>query len=152
MKISAKAEYACLAMFELSKRHGGPRPTQIHIVAEEQAIPSQYLVQILIQLQRAGLVRSERGAKGGYRLAREPQDISVGEVLRVIDGPLMVMRSPQPGADGDDPRGKQFRAIWTEVQEAMSEVVDRLSFADLVANYEKEYGVEVRKGKLPPMK
>ncbi|MCE9583246.1 MAG: Rrf2 family transcriptional regulator [Planctomycetes bacterium] len=76
MKISAKAEYACLAMFELAKRHGGPRPTQIHLVAEAQAIPSQYLVQILIQLQRSGLVRSERGAKGGYRLAREPQDIS----------------------------------------------------------------------------
>ena len=144
MKISAKAEYACLAMFELSKRHGSPRPTQIHIVAEEQAIPSQYLVQILIQLQRAGLVRSERGAKGGYRLARDPHDISVGEVLRVIDGPLMVTRHVESTADGEPDRGKQFRAIWKEVQDAMSEVVDRMSFADLVANYEKEY-VEVKK-------
>ena len=145
MKISAKAEYACLAMFELAKRHGGPRPTQIHVVAEAQAIPSQYLVQILIQLQRAGLVRSERGAKGGYRLAREPQDISVGEVLRVIDGPLMVTRAPQPGQEGEETGGKQFREIWAEVQEAMSEVVDRRSFSDLVSMYEKEF--EVKKGK-----
>jgi Rrf2 family cysteine metabolism transcriptional repressor len=144
MKISAKAEYACLAMFELAKRHGGPRPTQIHLIAEAQAIPSQYLVQILIQLQRAGLVRSERGAKGGYRLAREPQDISVGEVLRVIDGPLMVTRGVQPGHE-DDTGGKQFREIWSEVQEAMSEVVDRRSFSDLVQMYEKEF--EVKKGK-----
>ena len=146
MKISAKAEYACLAMFELAQRHGGPRPTQIHLIAEAQAIPSQYLVQILIQLQRSGLVRSERGAKGGYRLARAPQDISVGEVLRVIDGPLMVTRSSAGGEVSDDPRGKQFQAIWAEVQDAMSEVVDRMSFADLVANYQKEY-VEVKRGK-----
>jgi DNA-binding IscR family transcriptional regulator len=73
-------------------------------------------------------------------------DISVGEVLRVIDGPLMVVRSVATNPDGsEDPRGKQFRAIWAEVQEAMSEVVDRMSFADLVSNYEKEF--EVRKKK-----
>ncbi|NUN50138.1 MAG: Rrf2 family transcriptional regulator [Candidatus Brocadiae bacterium] len=144
MKISAKAEYACLAMFELAKRQGSPRPTQIHVVAEAQAIPSQYLVQILIQLQRAGLVRSERGAKGGYRLAREPQDISVGEVLRVIDGPLMVTRGAGAN-ETEEAGGRHFREIWSQVQEAMSEVVDRRSFADLVLMYEREF--EVKKGK-----
>jgi DNA-binding IscR family transcriptional regulator len=66
-------------------------------------------------------------------------------VLRVIDGPLMATRGVQPGQDGDETGGKQFREIWAEVQEAMSEVVDRRSFSDLVSMYEKEF--EVKKGK-----
>src|SRR5215475_6331543 len=80
VKVSAKTEYACIAMLELSASYGAHEPVRIRKIAEEHGIPSRFLVQILLQLKGAGLVTSTRGAAGGYQLAKAPEEITLAEV------------------------------------------------------------------------
>src|SRR3954452_20451404 len=87
MKVSAKAEYACLAVMSLARYRPEDPPVRIREISATHGIPERYLVQILLQLKGAGLVTSTRGASGGYRLARQAASISLGEVLTAIDGP-----------------------------------------------------------------
>src|SRR6516164_11817244 len=87
MRVSAKAEYACVAMLELAASHGDPQPVRIKTIADTHAIPQRFLVQILLQLKGAGLVTSVRGASGGYQLARPPHEISLADIINVIDRP-----------------------------------------------------------------
>ena len=93
MKISAKAEYACLAVLALARHGPDAPPVRIREISESFAIPERYLVQILLQLKGAGLVVSTRGASGGYRLARDPATISLSTVLAAIDGPDAATRA-----------------------------------------------------------
>ncbi len=86
MILSAKSEYACLAMLELAQQFGAGRPVQVRRIAERHGIPSPFLVQILQDLKRSGLVESTRGASGGYRLTRAPEEISLAEVLETVEG------------------------------------------------------------------
>jgi Rrf2 family protein len=87
MHLSAKTEYACLAMLELAQHHATRQPVQVRLIAERHGVPSPFLVQILQDLKRAALVSSIRGAAGGYRLTRSPEEISLAEVLDVVEGP-----------------------------------------------------------------
>lgn len=127
MKVSAKAEYACLAMLALAGRRPEDPPVRIREIAEAFEIPERYLVQILLQLKGAGLVQSTRGASGGYRLARPADQISVGEVLASIDGPSEPPRTP------DQPAARALAAIWRDVHEAERSVLFGTSIAQLVA-------------------
>ena len=86
MKLSARTEYACLAMLQLAQDYETGEPVQIRRIAEEHGIPARFLVQILLQLKGASLVVSTRGASGGYRLARPPREISLAEVIDVMEG------------------------------------------------------------------
>jgi Rrf2 family protein len=86
VRISAKTEYACIAMLELAAAHGAGEPVRIRTIADAHGIPSRFLVQILLQLKGAGYVTSTRGAAGGYQLAMSPERITLGEVMNVIDG------------------------------------------------------------------
>ena len=86
MQISAKTEYACIAMLDLAMRYENGEPLQLRKIAAAHDIPSGFLVQILLQLKTAGLVASTRGASGGYRLARPPEEISVWDVMCVVEG------------------------------------------------------------------
>ena len=86
MYLSAKSQYACLAMLQLAGDYPSGEPVQIRSIATRHGIPQRFLVQILLQLKRARLVTSRRGAKGGYCLGRPPQEISLAEVLDAIDG------------------------------------------------------------------
>src|SRR5258708_5605068 len=96
MKVSAKGEYACIAMIELAASHGDNQPVRIQSIADAQGIPSRFLVQILIQLKTHGLVRSVRGAAGGYQLSRGPGAISLSEILRAIEDPDVDTGLPRP--------------------------------------------------------
>ncbi|GKS58687.1 hypothetical protein YTPLAS18_22140 [Nitrospira sp.] len=87
MKFSKKSEYGLRALLELT-RHEGQRPLQRHEIGERQRIPVEFLEQILLALKRAGLVASQRGVYGGYSLIKSPADVTVGQVIRVLDGPL----------------------------------------------------------------
>src|SRR5512142_938399 len=127
MKISAKAEYACLAMLVLAQHKPGQPPVRIREIAEAHGIPERYLVQVLLQLKGAGLVVSTRGASGGYRLARPADQISVGEVLDAIDGP-----EEFPGREPDDPAARALTAVWRQAHLAERRVLDRTSIADLL--------------------
>lgn len=127
MKVSAKAEYACLAMLALAGRESDEAPVRIREIAEAYQIPERYLVQILLQLKGAGLVHSTRGASGGYRLARPADQISIGEVLNAIDGPS------EPPRTADQPAARALAAVWRDVFEAERSVLYGTSIAQLVA-------------------
>jgi Rrf2 family protein len=125
MKISAKAEYACLAVLALARRTPDDPPVRIREISATHGIPERYLVQILLQLKGAGLVVSTRGAAGGYRLARPASSISLGEVLTAIDGPENPIRVPQK------PAAQVLAAVWEHVRAAERAVLDQTSIAQL---------------------
>ena len=123
MRISAKGEYAIKAMLDLAlQRERGLIPIQE--IAERQAIPQRYLEQVLLALKRAGLLTSKRGSAGGYHLTRDPGDITVGAVLRAVEG---TRAANQASASPD------LAELWLEISEAVSKVVDRMTFGELVA-------------------
>src|SRR3954471_654378 len=109
MKISAKAEYACLALLALAQHGRDAAPLRIREISDLQRIPERYLVQILLQLKAAGLVVSLRGASGGYRLARPAGEISLSEVLAAIDGPD---RPPAEKPEGRRPGSRILATVW----------------------------------------
>lgn len=132
MRISAKGEYAIKAMLDLAlHRERGLVPIQE--IAARQSIPQRYLEQVLLSLKRAGLLTSRRGSAGGYHLTRSPAEITVGAVLRAVEGtdaPFDRARRPRRNGDGHEP---DLAELWEEVSEAVSRVVDRLTFGDLAA-------------------
>jgi Rrf2 family protein len=87
MRLSAKAQYACVAMLDLACSHGDPSPVHLKDIAEKHGISQRFLVQILLQLKGAGLVESTRGATGGYLLAKPPAQVSLAEIVQAIDQP-----------------------------------------------------------------
>lgn len=125
MRISARCDYACRALLELSLHWPNENPVPINVLAHKQKIPMRYLVQILIQLKRMDLVLSVRGKDGGYKLARAPQDISLGEVIRQISGHLL------PLAETAQDKRSVFKPIWNEVEKSMSKVLDGITFEDI---------------------
>ncbi len=126
MRISARCDYACKALLELALHWPSKGLLQVHTISEKQDIPMRYLVQILIQLKRMGLVESVRGKQGGYRIAKAPNKISFGEVIRSIGGPLL------PVANSATKKESVFATIWNEVEEAMAKVLDKITFEDIV--------------------
>ena len=125
MKISAKSEYACLAMLALARLGPDDPPVRIREISEGYEIPERYLVQILLQLKGAGLVTSTRGASGGYRLARPASTISLGAVLTAIDGPDAPVRPAHKAA------ARALASVWEHVRAAERAVLDTTSIAQL---------------------
>jgi Rrf2 family protein len=130
MWVSAKGEYACVAMFELAAHHGDLQPVRVKTIADQHGIPQRFLVQILLQLKGAGLVASTRGASGGYQLARAPEAISLLDIIRVID-PAPLAR-PTSLASSTSPAVKAIRGIWQEIQAEVQRRLEELTLADLV--------------------
>jgi Rrf2 family protein len=128
MKISAKTEYACLAMLELARAYDSGEPVRIRSIADEHGIPSRFLVQILLQLKGAGLVESTRGASGGYQLVRPPDEITLDEVMAVVDGKEKL---PNP-AGAKSPTRRALLKAWRDAELARQELLRDLTFAELV--------------------
>ena len=131
MKISAKTEYACVAMLELASRYGSGEPVQIRKIAERHDVPPRFLVQILLQLKGAGLVRSTRGAAGGYHLERPPEDVSLGEVMQIIEGASKA-NGQTSSASPDSPAVKALMQAWKTVDAAEREMLGKITFAELL--------------------
>jgi len=131
MKISAKTEYACIAMLELASHYGSNRPVRIRGIAERHDVPPRFLVQILLQLKGAGLVVSVRGAAGGYLLVRPPREISLGQVMAVMEG-ASAEGGHTANASPDSPAVKVLMRTWQEVNAAERRMLDDVSLADLV--------------------
>ncbi|MBZ5513726.1 MAG: Rrf2 family transcriptional regulator [Acidobacteriia bacterium] len=132
MKISRKGLYALEAMMVLAKRHPD-RTTKIHEIASTEHIPEKFLELILLELKRARLVESERGARGGYRLRRPPSRIYLGEIIRTIDGPLAPFGDAQSlrRLVARDRKHRPLYRLFLDVRNAASRIVDRTSLADL---------------------
>lgn len=131
MKISAKTEYACIAMLELASRFGSGEPVRIRKIAERHDVPPRFLVQILLQLKGAGLVTSTRGAAGGYHLNRAPDQVTLGEVMRVIEGGSK-NENRTTSASPDSPAVKALAQAWNDVEQVQREMLNRITFAELL--------------------
>jgi Rrf2 family protein len=133
MKISAKTEYACIAMLELSSRYGSGEPVRIRKIAERHEVPPRFLVQILLQLKGAGLVASTRGAAGGYHLLRPPESVSLGEVMDVIEGSVNGNgEAKASSASPDSPAVKALMKAWHDVAAVEHEMLNGITFAHLL--------------------
>jgi Rrf2 family transcriptional regulator, cysteine metabolism repressor len=130
MRVSAKAEYACIAMLELAVNHGGPQPVPVKAIADAHGIPQRFLVQILLQLKGNGLVVSVRGALGGYQLARAPEDISLADIINVIDPPARAR--PVPVASPRSAAVQALRSVWKDVQAEEQRLLEETTLAGLV--------------------
>src|SRR5215207_7094675 len=139
MLFSARAEYACLAMLELAAQHGDPKPVRLNDIANKHGISSpRFLVQILIQLKKAGLVTSTRGAAGGYHIARRPTEITLADVIAAVEGsepagPRTKQRTPaSPLAAALDGVWDRIRAAHLEFLKAQAAILTNTTLADLV--------------------
>jgi Rrf2 family protein len=131
MRISARADYAVRAAVVLAA--AGDGPTKGEAIAQAQSIPLKFLENILIDLRHAGLVRSQRGAEGGYWLARGPDKITVGEVIRAVDGPLASVRGEAPEDLTYQGAAEPLQQVWIAVRASLRSVVERVTLADVAA-------------------
>ncbi len=128
MLLSAKSEYACLAMLELAQQFGAGQPVQVRRIAERHGIPSPFLVQILQNLKRSGLVESTRGANGGYRLTRTPKEISLAEVLETVEGSV----EPTCCSAKDSPWASVLLDVCHELSDVRRQRLESITLASLV--------------------
>jgi Rrf2 family cysteine metabolism transcriptional repressor len=131
MRVSAKTEYACIAMLELASQYQSGEPVQIRRIAERHDAPPRFLVQILLQLKGAGLVTSVRGAAGGYQLLIPPEDVSLGRVMEVIDGRFEEKNQEGAGAS-DSPIVRVLSQTWREAAAAERKMLEGITLADLL--------------------
>ena len=131
MKLSTRGRYGIHAMYDLAVNYGDG-PQSIKCIAERQNIPEAYLEQLIAMLRRAKLVISNRGAQGGYRLAREPREITVGDVLRALEGGLNLVDC----LEEDDACGKSCacpsRIVWMKIRDGLNQVVDGITLQDMM--------------------
>ena len=128
MRISAKVDYAIRAMTELAA--DGATVKGDHL-AEAQRIPLNFLENILAELRRAGIVGSQRGADGGYRLQRPADQISVADVIRAVEGPLASVRGMRPGTIVYQGSAEPLAEVWIAVRAALRSVLEGVTLADL---------------------
>lgn len=131
MHITAKAEYAMRALLTLAAEDG--QPLTAERLAESQKLPVKFLENILVDLRRGGLVRSQRGAEGGYRLARTADQITAAEVLRLVDGPLADVRGVRPEAAAYEGPAEHLREVWVAARASLRAVLDNVTLADIAS-------------------
>ena len=133
MKLSTKARYGVLAMVELAF-HYGQGPISIRRIAEKQSFSDSYMEQLFSALKTAGLVKSIRGAKGGYVLSRAPEEIVVGEIIRALEGPIELAECVTGNDDFTCEKSPECvtRGLWKDVMESITQVIDHRSLQDLL--------------------
>jgi len=135
MKLSSRTEYAVRAMAELALMHGSD-PVSLREIAARQDIPEKYLEQLFRQLRKAGLINGVRGAQGGYSLAGKPSDITVGDIMRAVDGPIAVCSCAAEGEGDDDCERKPHCAahpVWARLQSGIVSILDSTTLYDMLA-------------------
>ena len=134
MKLSTRGRYGIHAMYDLAK-HYGDGPQSIKLIAERQGIPEAYLEQLIAILRKEQLVISNRGAQGGYRLSREPKDMTVGDVLRALEGGLNLVDCLLE----EDSCGKTCacpsRVVWMKIRDGLNSIVDGITLQDMIDEY-----------------
>ncbi len=133
MQVTAKSDYAVRACVELAARVG-QGPVKGDRLAAAQAIPLKFLENILLELRRAGLVCSQRGAEGGYWLAKLPVEVTVADVMRAVDGPLADVHGLPPEDVGYGGPAAGLVNVWVAARASLRSVLDHVTLADLVAD------------------
>ena len=134
MRVSTRGDYASRALLSLALHEGTGGPTSVRDLAERTGLPQPYLEQILLALKGAGLVRSKRGVGGGYILARPPHEITLGQIVSAVDGPITAGDFGEPHTNGEcDHEGQcALLAVWSEVGHYMRAHLDSFTLADMV--------------------
>jgi Rrf2 family iron-sulfur cluster assembly transcriptional regulator len=150
MRLSTQSRYGVRAVFDIAY-NGGGGGVQIKDIARRQEISPRYLEQIFQKLREAGIITSKRGPQGGYSLAKKPEDIKVGEIIRVTEGgfdPVFCVHPGKSGKDCDRIAECATRLIWKEVGEKLEEFFDSVTIQDLCEKAEllggqKEHGQDL---------
>ena len=129
MRITAKVDYAVRAAVELAA--APPGPVKGEVLAARQGIPVKFLENILSDLRRAGLVASQRGAVGGYRLARPPAEVSVADIIRAVEGPLADVHGTPPEELGYVGSAVALQKVWVATRAALRSILEEVSIADI---------------------
>ncbi len=132
MRISAKVDYAVRAAVELAAT-AGEKPVKAEAIATAQGIPLNFLENILGELRHAGIVRSHRGAEGGFRLARAPEEVTVADIMRVVEGPLASVRGGPPEDASYAGAAETLPRVWIAVRANLRKVVEHVTVADVAA-------------------
>lgn len=134
MRLSTKGKYGLKAMYELA-RHYGEGPTSVKTVAAEQGLSEHYLEQLIGPLRKAGLVQSVRGAQGGYLLGKDPSEITVGSIIRVLEGPIVPAECVNPGAAEvvhcGNPANCVAQGVLARMRDSVAKLLDSITLADL---------------------
>lgn len=130
MRVSARSDYAVRAVIEIAA--AAPNLVKADQIAEAQHIPIKFLENILSDLRRAGIVRSKRGADGGYVLGFAAEDLSVAHVMRAVEGPLAWVRDERPGAVHYDGHSEGLEQVWVAVRASLRSVIDHVSVGQIV--------------------
>lgn len=127
MKLSVKVDYACRVLAQLARKRGGDGLAHIEDLSRLEAVPANYLVQILSELRNGGLITSRRGKQGGYALARKPETITLLEIVRVIEGDLLDVTTA-----GEGQSGRQVNQVWQDIRVAFEESARAVTLDKLV--------------------
>lgn len=135
MNVSAKADYGMRALLELatSYEEDPRRLVKGEAIAAAQGIPVKFLEGILRELRQSGLVASQRGAEGGYRLDQKPQDVSMADISRALDGPLAAVRGQRPEDLEYQGASEHLRDVWIALRVSMRQVLENISLADVAS-------------------
>ncbi|HVS52336.1 MAG TPA: Rrf2 family transcriptional regulator [Opitutaceae bacterium] len=128
MKISVKVDYACRVMAELARLHGSGGLAQIEQLARAEAVPANFLAQILLKLRDHGLIASRRGNQGGYTLARPPEEISLHDILVAVEGHCLHLSGNFEGRSG-----RKLKQVWTEIDRALVEKTKSYTLDQLIS-------------------
>ncbi|MCS7178288.1 MAG: Rrf2 family transcriptional regulator [Anaerolineae bacterium] len=132
MRLSTRGRYAVRAMVDIAL-HAHEGPISRGAIAHRQGISSDYIAQLFRRLERAGLVEGVKGPAGGYRLRRPPSEITVGEIIRAVEGPIALVHCVAPGSEKQCRRanGCVTRSLWQQVSETLTALLDRVTLQDL---------------------
>jgi Rrf2 family protein len=135
MRVSAKADYALRALIEMAARVEGPeaRPVSAEELGRLQDIPHNFLQAILADLRKAGIVHAQRGQAGGWRLAKPASDVSVADVIRAVDGPLVSVYGLRPEAVSYNARAETLQRVWIAARHSLRTVFEHVTVADLAS-------------------
>ncbi|QYY35352.1 Rrf2 family transcriptional regulator [Ruficoccus sp. ZRK36] len=128
MKISLKVEYACRVLAQLARSHGNQQLAHIEELAQAEDIPANYLVQILNELRNGGLITSRRGKQGGYALAQAPSEISLYDIIRIVDAEML-----ENSVSANGQSGQAVQGIWAEIGDTFAERTKNIPLSDMVA-------------------
>ncbi|HEV8130966.1 MAG TPA: Rrf2 family transcriptional regulator [Acidobacteriota bacterium] len=140
MKVTAKSDYAILALFHLATDKAN-RPIQSRTIAAGQQIPHRFLEQILLNLKKAGLVRSVRGAKGGYQLALPPSEISLKNAIEAVEGGIHLIGNRENRAATVETDRKLLQSVWEEVEQSFIEKLSSVTLEEIVTRQQQQRDV-----------
>lgn len=124
MNVSSRCEYACRAVVELAQRENATQPLTVEAIAVRRRVPEKFLIHILLQLKRMGIVRSVRGAKGGYLLGRAPEDITLLDIVEAVEGRVLdSLRGNQGASSGEGIVSSEMASAWEKVARGVENVL-----------------------------